>query len=113
MGSVRELVRFESKLGLNGDLVLPTLASAYLVEDDAAAERLASAYPDCHFLTATGAHYHHRLVSGGKGSSAGPWLCGATSASWSAAPRSWKTRSRPRRLLWPPPRHRRSAWTRN
>ena len=72
MGSVRELVRFESKLGLNGDLVLPGLANAYLVEDDAAAERLASAYPDCHFLTATGAHYHYRMVSGGKGSSAGP-----------------------------------------
>ena len=72
VAAIRELVRFESKLGLNGDLVLPALASAYMVEDDAAAERLASAYPDCHFLTATGAHYHHRMVSGGKGSSAGP-----------------------------------------
>ncbi len=69
---VRELVRFESKLGLNGDTVLPSLANAYLVEDDAAAERLAGAYPDCHFLTSKGAHYHHRMVSGGKGSSAGP-----------------------------------------
>jgi chromosome segregation protein len=59
-------------LGLNGDLILPAISSAYVVEDDAAAERLASAYPDCHFLTATGAHYHHRMVSGGKGSSAGP-----------------------------------------
>ena len=72
VAAIRELVRFESKLGLNGDLVLPALANAYMVEDDAAAERLASAYPDCHFLTATGAHYHHRMVSGGKGSSAGP-----------------------------------------
>jgi chromosome segregation protein len=72
VAAVRELVRFESKLGLNGDIVLPTLANAYLVEDDAAAERLASAYPDCHFLTAKCAHYHHRMVSGGKGSNAGP-----------------------------------------
>jgi chromosome segregation protein len=72
VAAVRELVRFESKLGLNGDLVLPALANAYMVEDDAAAERLASAHPDCHFLTAKGAHYHHRMVSGGKGSSAGP-----------------------------------------
>ena len=72
MAAVRELVRFESKLGLNGDLALPALANAYLVEDDATAERLASAYPDCHFLTAKGAHYHHRMVSGGKGSNAGP-----------------------------------------
>ena len=53
-------------------MVLPALANAYMVEDDAAAERLASAYPDCHFLTTKGAHYHHRMVSGGKGSSAGP-----------------------------------------
>ena len=72
VAAIRELVRFESKLGLNGDLVLPALSNAYVVENDAAAERLASAYPDCHFLTATGAHYHHRMVSGGKGSSAGP-----------------------------------------
>ena len=72
VAAIRELVRFESKLGLNGDLALPALASAYLVEDDAAAERLAAAYPDCHFVTASGAHYHHRLVSGGKGSNSGP-----------------------------------------
>jgi chromosome segregation protein len=70
--AIGELVRFESRLGLNGDLVLPSLANAYLVVDDAAAERLADAYPECHFLTANGAHYHYRLVSGGKGSSAGP-----------------------------------------
>jgi chromosome segregation protein len=72
LAAVRELVRFESKLGLNGDIVLPTLANAYMVEDDATAERLAGAYPDCHFLTLKGAHYHHRMVSGGKGSNAGP-----------------------------------------
>jgi chromosome segregation protein len=72
VAAVRELVRFESKLGLNGDLVLPALANAYLVEDDAAAERLAGAYPDSYFLTTKGAQYHHRMVSGGKGSSAGP-----------------------------------------
>ena len=72
VAAIRELVRFESKLGLNGDLVLPALANAYLVEDDTVAERLAGAYPDCHFLTAQGAHYQHRMVSGGKGSSAGP-----------------------------------------
>jgi chromosome segregation protein len=72
LAAVGELVRFEPKLGLNGDLVLPAIANAYMVEDDSAAERLASAHPDCHFLTTKGAHYHHRLVSGGRGSSAGP-----------------------------------------
>ena len=69
---VRELITFQKSLGLNGDLELPTLANAYLVEDAATAERLAGAYPECHFLTRTGEHYQHRLVSGGKGSSAGP-----------------------------------------
>jgi chromosome segregation protein len=72
VAAVAELVRFESRLALNGDMVLPALANAYMVEDDGVAERLASAYPDCHFLTLKGAHYHHRMVSGGKGSNAGP-----------------------------------------
>ncbi len=70
--AIGELVRFEARLGLNGDPALPALANAFLVEDEEAAERLASQYPDCHFLTPTGEHYHHRLVTGGKGSSAGP-----------------------------------------
>ena len=69
---VRELITFQKSLGLNGDLGLPTLAHAYLVEDSATAQRLAGAYPEYHFLTRTGEHYQHRLVSGGKGSSAGP-----------------------------------------
>jgi len=43
-----------------------------VVEDAATAERLAVEYPDYHFLTPAGEHYHHRLVEGGKGSSAGP-----------------------------------------
>jgi len=72
LGPVRELVRFSKSLNLNGDAALPALASAYLVEDAGAAERLAAAYPECHFLTPSGEHYHHRFVSGGKGSSAGP-----------------------------------------
>ncbi len=72
LAPVRELVRFESRLGLNGDLPFPVLAAAYVVEDAPAAERLATAYPDCHFLTTSGEHYHHRLVTGGKGKSSGP-----------------------------------------
>ena len=67
-----DLVRFEPGLGLNGDLGLQSLAHAYVVEDAAAAERLASEYPTQHFLTPRGEHYNHRLVSGGKGPSAGP-----------------------------------------
>jgi chromosome segregation protein len=69
---VRDLITFQKSLELNGDLGLPALAHAYLVEDSATAQRLACAYPEYHFLTRTGEHYQHRLVSGGKGSSAGP-----------------------------------------
>jgi chromosome segregation protein len=72
LASVRELVRFESRLDLHGDIPFPALAAAYVVEDSSAAERLATSYPDCHFLTTSGEHYHHRLVTGGKGKSAGP-----------------------------------------
>jgi chromosome segregation protein len=71
-GRMRDVVRFEARLGLNDDVVLPSLENAYLVEDVRVAERLAGAYPECHFLTPAGEHYHHRLVSGGKGASAGP-----------------------------------------
>jgi len=69
---VGELVQFSKALGLNGDVPLPGLTNAYVVEDAATAERLAEAYPDCHFLTRNGEHYHFRFVSGGKGASAGP-----------------------------------------
>jgi len=72
VASVRDLVRFEARLNLNGDPALPALAHAYMVEDATAAERLAVEYPECHFLTPGGEHYHHRLVSGGKGASSGP-----------------------------------------
>ena len=69
---VRDLIRFEPRLGVNGDPAFPALARAYVVEDTAAAERLAAAHPDCHFLTPDGEHHHHRLISGGTGASAGP-----------------------------------------
>ena len=72
VASLREMVRLEPRLGLNGDPPLPSLSKAYLVEDTMAAERLAASYPECHFVTRSGEHYHHRLVSGGHGSSAGP-----------------------------------------
>jgi len=70
--SLRELVRFEPKLGLNGEEAFPALSSTYLVANQVSAEKLAEAYPLCHFLTLTGEHYHHRMVSGGKKASAGP-----------------------------------------
>ncbi|MBI4166106.1 MAG: chromosome segregation protein SMC [Acidobacteria bacterium] len=72
LASLRDLVRFEPELGLNGDLPFPALAAAYIVEDATVGERLAATYPQYHFLTASGEHYHHRLVTGGKGKSTGP-----------------------------------------
>ncbi len=72
LGRVRDLVRFEERLGLNGDLALPALENAYLVQDEPTGEWLAARYPECHFLTPSGEHYHHRLVSGGNGSPTGP-----------------------------------------
>lgn len=66
------LVRFEPSLGINGGLALQSLAQAYVVENAETAERLAGEHPTDHFLTPRGEHYHHRLVSGGKGPSAGP-----------------------------------------
>jgi len=72
VASFEELVRFEPRLGLNGDVAFPILSTSFVVEDAAAAERLSAAYPFCHFVTLKGEHYHHRLVAGGKGASAGP-----------------------------------------
>ena len=69
---VRDLIRFAPRLGVNGEPAFPDLARAYVVHDAAAAERLAAAHPDCHFLTPDGEHHHHRLITGGKGASAGP-----------------------------------------
>lgn len=72
LAPLRDLVRFEARLGLDGGMVLPALENTYLVEDGATAEILAAAYPAAHFLTRSGEHYHHRLVEGGRGKSAGP-----------------------------------------
>lgn len=51
---------------------LPRLARCYLVEDRAAAQRLAVAYPDCYFLLPDGVSYHGYAVSGGKKTGSGP-----------------------------------------
>lgn len=70
--ALSDLVRFDARLGLNGSPAFPALAQSFMVEDAKAAERLAAEFPACHFLTPQGGHYHHRCVSGGKISGAGP-----------------------------------------
>jgi chromosome segregation protein len=51
---------------------LPRLARCYLVEDRAAAQRLAVQHPDCYFLLPDGVSYHGYAVSGGKKTGSGP-----------------------------------------
>jgi chromosome segregation protein len=98
--SLRELVKLQPRLGLNGDPGFPVLAHSFVVEDAPTAEHMAALYPSCHFLTPQGEHYHHRLVSGGKLSNAGPLALrrdfrelehrvGELQNAWNAAQRQW------------------------
>jgi chromosome segregation protein len=60
--------------GLEGspaDLI-PRLSRCCLVEDRAAAQRLASEYPDWYFLLPDGISYHGPTISGGKKTGSGP-----------------------------------------
>jgi chromosome segregation protein len=66
------LVSFRQPLGEAAKRFLPRLRAAYLVETPAAAEQLAHAHTEQHFVTSDGTWYHGRLVGGGKPGEAGP-----------------------------------------
>jgi chromosome segregation protein len=66
------LVEFRDPLGAAAKQFLPRLRAAYLVEDGAAAERLAGANPQFQFVTLDGTCYNGRLVTGGRPGEAGP-----------------------------------------
>jgi chromosome segregation protein len=66
------LVDFRDPLGPAAKHFLTRLRTAYLVEDSAVAERLASENVHSYFLTPEGTCYHGRMVSGGRKSDAGP-----------------------------------------
>jgi chromosome segregation protein len=66
------LVTFRQPLGEPAKRFLPRLRSAFLVENAAAAERMANAHPERHFVTTDGSWYHGRLVGGGMPGEAGP-----------------------------------------
>jgi chromosome segregation protein len=66
------LVNFRRPLGEAAKAFLPRLRSAFLVESPAAAETLAHAYPEKHFVTSDGTWYHGRVVGGGKPGEVGP-----------------------------------------
>jgi len=52
--------------------LLPRLSRCFLATDRAAAQRLASQYPDIYFLLPDGVCYHGHAVSGGKKTGSGP-----------------------------------------
>ncbi len=52
--------------------LLPRLSRCFLAQDRAAAQRLASQYPDIYFLLPDGVCYHGHAVSGGKKTGSGP-----------------------------------------
>lgn len=52
--------------------LLPRLSRCYLVQDRAAAQRLAGQYPDIFFLLPDGICYHGHAVSGGRKTGSGP-----------------------------------------
>ncbi len=66
------LIDFRDPLGAAAKRFLPRLRSAYLVENAAVAERLATEHADCQFLTPDGTCYQGRIVTGGRVSEAGP-----------------------------------------
>jgi chromosome segregation protein len=66
------LVSFRHPLGDAAKHFLPRLRNAYMVETPAAAEQLALAHTNQHFVTTDGTWYHGRQVGGGKPGEAGP-----------------------------------------
>ena len=67
-----EVLRLTNGLGSTSLECLPLLARTFLVEDRAAAQRLAIQHPSLYFLLPDGVCYHGQAVSGGKKSSSGP-----------------------------------------
>jgi chromosome segregation protein len=72
------VARLSEKLRLTNGLssapaeLLPRLARCFIVEERAAAQRLALQHPDIYFLLPDGVCYHGHAVSGGKKTGSGP-----------------------------------------
>ena len=69
---LRDVLHFTNGLTQASFDLVPRVARCYVAADRAAAQRLATAYPDCWFLTQDGVSYHDHAVSGGKKTGAGP-----------------------------------------
>jgi len=72
VGRLRDMLRFTNGLTRTPAEILPRLARCFVVEDRAAAQRLALEYPDVYFLLPDGVCYHGHAVSGGRMSTSGP-----------------------------------------
>ena len=71
-GRLADAIRLTNGLSGSASTLLPRLRSCYLVDDEAAARRLAVQYPDLHFLMPDGRCYRGYTLSGGKQGSSGP-----------------------------------------
>ncbi len=72
VGRLRDMLRFTNGLTRTPAEILPRLARCFVVEDRAAAQRLALEYPDVYFLLPDGVCYHGHAVTGGRKSASGP-----------------------------------------
>ena len=72
IGRLSEMLNLTNGLTKAPAELLPRLARCYLVQDRAAAQRLALQYPDVYFLLPDGICYHGHAVSGGRKTGSGP-----------------------------------------
>ncbi len=72
VGRLSEMLNLTNGLTKAPAELLPRLARCYLVQDRAAAQRLALQYPDVFFLLPDGVCYHGHAVSGGRKTGSGP-----------------------------------------
>jgi chromosome segregation protein len=72
LGRLSDHLRFTNGFASAPAHLLQRLASCYIAQDRAAAQRLAIQYPDAFFLLPDGVSYHGHAVSGGKNTGSGP-----------------------------------------
>jgi chromosome segregation protein len=70
--ALKESIRVLNGFGRSLEAMLPKLKYSFLVDDQAAAQQLASRYTHAYFLTPEGECFHNATVTGGKPASEGP-----------------------------------------
>lgn len=72
VAKLSDAVRMSNGLANVPATLIPRLAKCFLVEDRAAAQKLALAHPDLYFLLPDGVCFHAHAVSGGRKTGSGP-----------------------------------------